>query len=208
MTGRRFERLLVIVRYDSDKRGKARWFCRCDCGKETIVCGDKLRNGSTKSCGCYLADIRPRLHVTHGMSKYRVYRIWHKIRERCYKKKDKIYPLYGGRGIKMCERWKIFENFLKDMGFPPTNHHSIDRIDTNGNYEPSNCRWATAIEQQNNRRNNVRLTHKGETKTMAEWSRIYGIRMATLSQRIKKNWPVSDALETPPDPKCQARLRK
>ncbi len=114
--------------------------------------------------------------------------------DRCRNPKMKFYRYYGGRGIKVCERWQEFESFVTDMGEPPTPLHTLDRVDTNGHYEPGNCRWATNDVQQNNRRNNVRLTCDGLTLTTAEWSRKTGIPARRIRSRLAAGWSVENAL--------------
>lgn len=116
--------------------------------------------------------------------------------ERCRNKSIEAYPLYGGRGIKVCERWHNVENFVADMA-PRPDGLSLDRIDSNGNYEPSNCRWATPIEQQNNKRNNRLLTFSGETKTLMQWARSSGINRGTINSRVKAGWPAEEIFLTP-----------
>lgn len=133
----------------------------------------------------------------HGMRNTPEYRAWSHMRDRCYRKKDKSYQNYGGRGIIVCDRWrKSFTAFYEDMGKRPTPQHSIDRIDNDGNYEPSNCRWATKQEQADNRRSGYRFTYKGETLSIRQWSVESGIAYDTLRQRLLRyNWPIEKALE-------------
>jgi len=143
--------------------------------------------------------------VTHGMSATREYRIWRSILSRCYSKKWKKFHLYGGRGITVCDEWKdSFENFYRDMGNCPTEHHSIDRKDGNGPYCKANCKWSTVDEQNNNKRTNISITYDGKTLTMAQWANELGLRRDCLSRRIKKGLPVGDVLsvkKTNPKPR-------
>ena len=130
----------------------------------------------------------------HGMTRSSEHRIWRNMRQRCENPNDDHYERYGAVGISVCERWSVFENFLADMGPRPSSKHSIDRKDGTGNYEPGNCRWATALEQNNNLRTNIRIEHGGVTRTLGEWARIAGLRIETLRKRIKSGWKFDDAI--------------
>lgn len=153
MTGQRFGRLLVIERNFSPWSGTdkhARWWCQCDCGRWVSVLQNNLRP-SQKSCGCHRSEVTAALNVTHGKSRTRAYRAWGGMIHRCTNQNYPGWEHYGGRGIAVCEHWRTsFENFYADMGDPPAGL-SIDRENNNGNYEPGNCRWATALEQRHNR---------------------------------------------------------
>lgn len=121
--------------------------------------------------------------------------------QRCHNPKDKFYSDYGGRGIEVCDRWKeSFDNFIFDMGNRPSSKHSIDRIDVNGDYEPTNCRWADAVQQGRNKRNNRRIILGNETRCLSEWSEITGLKAHTIAMRLKLGWGVEKALTTPVRP--------
>lgn len=126
------------------------------------------------------------------------YRQWHAMKSRCFSKTCKSYYYYGGRGISICDRWSDFWTFVRDMGKRPSPDHGIDRIDNNGNYEPSNCRWATQAEQNRNKRNTIKLKHAGETKSLVEWAKILGITPLAIWCRIKRGWPIEKALTSGP----------
>lgn len=153
LTGKRFGRLTVIERYGTVD-GHAAWKCKCDCGNKTVVNGKWLRAGKTTSCGCYHKELLAKRSKTHGMTKTRLYSIWHDMKNRCFYQKDKSFEDYGGRGITVCEEWKnSFESF-RDWSLLNgySDNLTIDRINNDGNYDPSNCRWVTMKEQCSNRR--------------------------------------------------------
>lgn len=160
LSGRRFGRLVVVKRADEcvgHSYGHSLWMCLCDCGNETYVYGSNLLQGKTKSCGCYHTEMIKAANSTHGESKTRLHRIWAGMKERCYNTRASNYHNYGGRGISVCDEWRNSFSAFRDWavlnGYK--DHLSIDRINVDGNYEPQNCRWATFIEQNNNKRNNL-----------------------------------------------------
>ncbi len=198
ISGRTFGRLLVIKRIDNDKWENIRWLCLCDCGKEKTIRSGDLKRGRTKSCGC----LRKELMTTHGHKSEgqvsRTYMAWQSMIKRCTNPNDKAYHNYGGRGIKVCKRWMKFENFLEDMGEPPTQEHSIDRIDNDGNYCKANCQWAIPKEQARNRRNNLFITYRNKTQLLIQWAEEYQISYYVLWERLfKLGWSIEKALTTP-----------
>lgn len=194
ISGIRFGRVVASHTVDS----KGNWMCFCDCGKSKVISSGALRRGATVSCGCYQSEVASRaasIHKRkHGMDGTPVYKIWVHMRQRCQNPKAPNYRLYGGRGISVCQAWWKFENFLSDMGDRPSPEYSIDRIDSNGDYEPSNCRWATKTQQSNNSRTNRRLEHKGMVMTMAEWASKLGMNYSSFSYHIYKGRTISDIL--------------
>lgn len=199
LTGQRFGKLVVLSMEEKTTKNTF-WKCQCDCGNTTIVRSDRLKDGTTKSCGCYRQD-QNHIPRKHGMCNTRLYRIYIGMKSRCYNPHCRKFYLYGGKGIKVCDEWlgeHGYESFVKwALANGYNNSLTIDRIDSNGNYEPSNCRWADYVTQNNHTLNNHYITYKGETHTIAEWSKITGIKYYTLYSRIKKNWD-EESLFTPP----------
>lgn len=173
--------------------GRGDWHCRCDCGTSSVVNGASLRIGNSGSCGCRVPEISRemgRLTATHGMTGTPEYAAWRSMKGRCHNPTDQGYGNYGARGIIVCDRWRdSFENFLADMGLRPSDNHSIDRINVNGNYEPKNCRWATTGEQSRNRRNNRWVTHQGQAMLLTDAAMAAGLPVSTVQSRMRKGWP-------------------
>ena len=183
LTGKRFSKLVVIKRvYPNTKCGFARWLCRCDCGNYTTVASVKLKNGNIVSCGCY----RKRLN---GDSKTRLYNVWSAMQNRCNDASHDHYDRYGGRGITICTEWSDYLSFKEwalSTGY--ADDLSIDRIDPNGNYEPSNCKWSTQKEQCNNRNNNHIIEYNGEKYTISQFADFLGYKYYTVMNRVKLGW--------------------
>lgn len=188
--GQRFGRL-VVQSLDKISGNKSYWHCKCDCGNTKSIAGHSLKSGKTRSCGCiqkeYVREKARKLNTTHGKAYSKAYMCWGYMIYRCTNPNHKSYSEYGGRGITVCDRWLDFTNFYKDMGDPPTENHSIDRIDNNKGYYLENCRWATTKEQSNNRRNNHLLGIDGRSQTIGNWASELNINYQTLYYRVKHN---------------------
>lgn len=191
LTGKRFGRLTAIgINEKNDRR--IYYACQCDCGNVKIVRSDALIGGMTKSCGC-LKKEQDRVNLTanhsHKMSGTRLYEIWASMKSRCYRKQDANYFRYGGRGILICDEWlndfKAFYDWSLENGY--NQHLTIDRIDNDGNYEPSNCRWATMKEQCNNRNSNISITIGNTTKSLMQWCDIFDVDYKKVHARYKRN---------------------
>lgn len=188
------------------RRKKTSLLVRCECGNEKHVFAGSLRNGSTVSCGCYIRELRktlPRLgaRTTCHNHLHPLYSVWWSMHVRCYNPKNKRWSRYGGRGIEVCERWNVFENFVEDMPERPYGY-SIDRIDNDGNYEPGNCRWADAKMQGNNSSTTRIIEYKGDRLSITQFAEKYHMKVATLWARLKKGMSIAEALETPLRGKC------
>jgi len=194
MTGQRFGRLIALKRGYKEGSVSTYWLCKCDCGTEKLINGQHLRRGLIVSCGCHGRTVA----LKHGKQGTPTYTAWNSMRTRCgdYGRPHKHW---GGRGIKVCERWKSFENFLADMGERPAGM-SLERINNDGDYEPGNCRWATRLEQMQNTRANRNLSHEGRTLSLSAWAREKGLSLDTIISRLRRKWSVAQTLDTPPLP--------
>lgn len=189
--GKKYGRLTVIA--DPVIRGPRREKhipCICDCGSELTVYCQSLITGNTKSCGCLQGESR------HLKSKSREYYSWKGMIQRCLNESHTYYPIYGGRGIRVCERWMDFRNFYSDMGDRPSGF-TLDRIDNFGDYEPQNCRWASQKTQLRNMRANRLIYHNGEWKSAVEWSELSPVDYMTFLWRHKRGWPMDKIMSTP-----------
>lgn len=196
LTGHKYGKLTVL-RIDTDIPGKKKkWLCKCECGNETIVSGSNLRNGHTKSCLKCGYESTKKAITKHGQSHTKLFYVWNSMKSRCENQKNKSYKDYGAKGISVCEEWHDSANFFE---WALRNGYKegleIDRIDVNGNYEPSNCRWINRLENANNKTNNKYISHNGETKTLAEWSRFYDVNYKNLSRLLIKGYSMNDAIK-------------
>lgn len=185
LIGQQFGRLTVLSlgRYEHRRRY---WVCRCSCGTEKEVSAPALLHAGVQSCGCLQREVAQG-NATHGMSKTPTYKSWMMMRIRCTNPSYDAYSYYGGRGIKVCDRWlDSFENFLEDMGVRPSGM-TLDRIDSDGNYEPSNCRWATRKEQVENRLNNVILDVNGAETKLLDLAKELGVSRKKLYGTLYRN---------------------
>ncbi len=192
-TSKVYGRLTVLSRANNRKgRSDAYWECQCNCGTLIVIRGRGLREG-VKSCGCIRKEMFLKLNTTHGKSNTTTHVTWTSMKQRCNNPKAKRFKDYGGRGIKVCERWDSFDNFLADMGERPTGL-SLDRIDVNGNYEPSNCRWATDEQQRANTTRTRTDTINGITRTLREWAKEYNRPFELVRSRLRIGWDLKRAL--------------
>ena len=192
LVGEKFNKLTVLGLHHTTRHHNF-YECKCDCGNYKIVRQQHLLNGNIKSCGCYnrqrasQALKNNQLGRTHGSANTRIYKIWLAMKSRVYNPNRRGYKNYGGREIKICDEWLNFENFYQWSVHNGYNDRlSIDRINTNGDYCPDNCRWATVEVQQNNRRNNHFIEWDGKTYTLAQFSRHFNIPQSTLWARLKR----------------------
>lgn len=185
-TGERFGRLVVIefVGKKPPPGSGAIWLCKCDCGNLVEATNSGLVAKNKTSCGCLYLET----HSTHGMTNSPEFISWSSMKARCNNENGAAWRNYGGRGISICQRWESFEAFYEDMGPRPSLKHTLDRIDNDGDYEPSNCKWSTPKEQHNNTRQNVQITYKGKTMTVIQWARKLKINPGTLYDRKRRGW--------------------
>ena len=199
--GLRYGRL-VIISWEG-KRGYHTYVkCKCDCGNTKSIRLYRLETGETKSCGCIRKELFEETRkdwTTHGKANTRLYTIYKSMKDRCYSVKHKSYSNYGGKGIEICDEW--LEDFMNFYNWAHNNGYkdnlTIDRIDSKGNYEPNNCRWATSKEQANNTSRNINITYQGETRTIKQWSEHLGINYYTLLRRYNSGWNAEDMLTKP-----------
>ena len=204
LTGEKFGRLTVIEldhrKAKNPKGYRYFWKCKCDCGNEAVVCGEFLTEGRTKSCGCYRRENTIKMKTTHNHANTRLYSVWLSMKTRCKCEGSSAYKYYGARGISVCKEWLNYETFYEWAmltGYDETavrGKCTLDRIDVNGNYEPSNCRWISQKEQSRNTRRTLKFTINNVEKSLREWCEIYGVPYARVVQRVKAGWDIKDAL--------------
>jgi len=193
LTNKRFTCLKVLKDVGRSSQGKVLWKCLCDCGNMVTVQSSSLLTQHTRSCGCLKQGHTP-IHGKFGMP---VYIAWASMKGRCNNPNNISYPNYGGRGIKVCDRWQDFQNFYADMGASYKKGLTLDRIDNNGDYTLENCRWLTKAQQQRNRRNTIKVVYRGQQRVLIELAEEFDINAKTVLRRIQRDWRVEDAVETP-----------
>lgn len=206
LSGRTFGRLVVVERGENFG-STVGWVCRCACGTLKTVRSVCLKRGHTASCGCYHRDRMRECHFTHGMTRKPEYQAWNHMIQRCYNERTCNFNNYGGRGITVCVRWrKAFINFFNDMGLKPSPKHSIDRINNNKGYSPSNCRWSNCVQQAHNKRNTRHIFFKGETLCLKDWCRRLNIDYKNAHRRIfARGWSIERAFTVKDGNKCKLR---
>lgn len=206
--GQKFNRLTVLelhhkvqkFKKSGHKSGfKEYYLCQCECGKYSIVEKYSITSGKIKSCGCLIKDTAYRHFSIHNLTNHRLYNTWVHLKGRCYNCSNKYYKDYGARGIKVCNEWKndfkAFYDWAISNGY--ADNLTIDRIDNNGNYEPSNCRFITLKKQQNNKRNNFNITIYNRTQTLSEWCEEKNLNYDKIQARISRGWTIEEAMTTP-----------
>lgn len=199
IAGVRFGRLRAI-KPNGSQGNNTKWLCICDCGNKVSVNISSLTMGRTRSCGCLRKENTSSMFKKHGFRSEKLYSVYCTMKQRCYNPNNQRFSCYGGRGISICDEWQAdylaFRKWALDNGYE--DGKSIDRINNDGNYEPSNCRWVNTITQANNKRNNPKIEYGGESHTIAEWARIKGLSYHTLYERINVHkWALDRAMETP-----------
>ena len=202
LVGKRYGKLTVIsIVEDNSKRDRI-WLCECDCGEYKNIPTGSLNCGNSTSCGCGRLDGLLKSITTHGQSKKGKktpeYVAWCSMKSRCYSKTNGSYDNYGGRGVKVCDRWlSSFENFFEDMGLKPGDEYSLDRYPNNdtGDYEPGNCRWGTDEQQARNKRSNLCFEYDGKKMILADWAKYLGVKFNTIRNHVDKNRPFKDIFQ-------------
>ena len=214
LTGQRFGRLTVLKRSSKicTPNGTRRvyWDCICDCGNPATVSSHELRSGKSKSCGCLQIERAHDANVTHGGRRTRLYNIWNNMKQRCINPHGTMFEYYGGRGIAVCPDWlasfSTFQHWALSAGY--TDDLTLDRIDSDKDYCPENCRWIPMCEQSKNRRNIHQLTFNGKTMSVTEWGKITGFGYQVIKDRLLHGWTVERTLTEPIAHKFGVRYHK
>ncbi len=197
LTGKVFGRLTVLDFVGRNSHGAYLWICYCECGNTIEAIGSDLKDRK-KHCGCQTAANKKGVNRTHGLSRHPVFKIWERMISRCHNPKDWAFAYYGGRGIRVCKRWRTSpETFIADMGERPSNKYTVNRKDNDGNYDPENCEWATDTEQARNTRRNHLVTIGGETLCLSAWCERFKVSPALVHCRLRYGWTIEKALATP-----------
>lgn len=200
LTGKKFHRWTVLKKADKNENSNQWYFCKCDCGTERVISAYKLKHGLTHSCGCYISDSVRKRMTTHSMSKTKIFKEWEHMRRRCLPNAE-CHSRYYDRGIKVCSEWEnSFEKFyeyVSQLEHYGDRNYSLDRIDNNGNYEPSNVRWASPKTQARNTEKNVYITYKGEQRLLCELVEERGYNYQTIYGRLQRGWSGDEAIDTP-----------
>lgn len=196
LTGLKFNRLTVIGRHPAKKR-QAYWSCKCDCGSITKAGGFELKTGIIKSCGCFNREAASEYRRSHGMTQTAIYKVWTGIKQRCTNPNNIGWKNYGGRGILICDKWLDFGGFLNDMGGSYSPGLSIERIDNNGPYCKSNCKWATINEQAYNKRSTRYIQCGGIEMLAKDWAEVMGVTPHLIFSRLSSGWSEDRAIRQP-----------
>lgn len=191
ITGKKYNRLTAVSYIETRAWREKYWLFNCDCGEKKIMRKKDVTQGKSLSCGCLHKEIV----TTHGMHKSRIYKIWHAMKDRCNNVNNKFFKDYGGRGIKVCDRWNDFSCFFNDMSSTYQDDLTLDRINVDGNYEKNNCRWANATQQQRNRRDSVKLIIDGIEISLYEVAESLSLNPKTISKRLHRGWSHEKAIK-------------
>lgn len=196
--GRKYGRLTVVALAGKKPGGRWYWVVQCSCNSppKTVSTSDLSR---TKSCGCLADEVRRTNNLRHGMRRTPEYQAWQDMKNRCYRDKTKRFERWGGRGIRVCKKWRnSFEAFYKDVGPRPSPLHTLDRENNDGHYEPGNVRWATPEQQAGNKSNAKLLRYKGRVMCAKAWARELGLKYSLVIVRLRRGWSAYRTLSTPP----------
>lgn len=205
LIGNKYGRL-TVVSFEGIHNRHTHWNCECECGNKTIVTSCNLVKGNTLSCGCLHKEKTKMINRTHGLSKHRIYRVWRAMINRCEDKNNIMFHRYGARGIKVCDEWHKFENFIKDMGIPGE-HIDIDRIDNDQGYFKSNCRWVTRSKNSRNTSKTIMVMWNGKDVPLVALAEEYGLHYKCAYKRYRSGWTIDEIVSIPSGGKREERKR-